>query len=316
MLNKYLKTLMNGGVPEKEPDPLGDGLAQFEAGDYDQAMVNLAVALENDPTHVKALTAMGRIHLDQGRFAEAYQPLRSALELDVKNAQLHYLLGELCYGQQDFNSAENYFTKSVKHDPDYTDAHIRLGMLLSELQRYPDAIKSFERAIFLDRAAVVARFHLAQVCVQMDDQRRALTQLHLVKELHPDYPPVYVLQGEIFYKLGDMRQAIVEFNRAVELGAADANVFWQMAQAHLSLKQRDKALRSFMQVIEHDPHHWAAHYHAGQMQEELKRYAQAQQHYQTLLEVEEFREVASQGVERINKLLGDIAATLAGDPNL
>ena len=48
------------------------------------------------------------------------------------------------------------------------------------------------------RTAVVARFHLAQVCLQLKDHRRALTQLHLVKELQPNYAPVYMLQGDIF----------------------------------------------------------------------------------------------------------------------
>lgn len=315
MLNKYLKTLLNGGVPEKEVNPLQDGLAFFESGDHENALPLLQQALEADPHQVQALIAVGRIHLDQGRYADAYQPLRAALELDVKNPQLHYLLGELCYGQGDVTAAESYFARAILHDADYTDAHIRLGMLLSEMNRYNEAIKCFERAIFLDRQAVVARYHLAQVCVRLDDHRRALTQLHLVKELHPDYPPVYVLQGEIFFRLGDHRQAVMEFNKAIELGAGDGNVFWHLANSHLALKAKDKALRAFLQTIEHDPENWPAYHQAALIQEEMKRFAQAQQNYNVLLRVPEFQEVAQQGVERIEKLLAEIAATLAGDPS-
>ena len=313
MLNKYLKTLLNGGVEEKEADPLADGLAAFEAGDYDAAMPLLGQALEADPHHVQALTAVGRMHLDQGRYPEAYEPLRQALELDIKNPLLNYLLGELCYGQGDFTSATNYFAKAVQYDPDYTDAHIRLGMLHMEHARPQEAIKCFERAIFLDRCAVVARYHLAQVCVQLDDSRRALTQLHLVKEMHGDYPPVYVLQGEIQFRLGDYRQAIVEFDKAIELGVGDASVFWHVGQAQMHLKAKDKALRAFLQVIEHDPGHAAARFKAAELQEELRRYAQAQQHYQVLAEVPDYKEAGAAGRARIDKALAEIAATLAGD---
>lgn len=314
MLNKYLKTLMNGGVPEKEANPLQDGLAFYEAGDYDNAMPNLERALEADPHHVEALIAVGRINLDLGRLPEAYEKLRAALDLDMKNPQLLYSLGELCYNQGDALAAESYWSRSVQHDPDYTDAHIRLGILFAELGRQNEAIKCFERAIFLDRAAVVARFHLAQVCVRQDDHRRALTQLHLVKELHPDYPPVYVLQGEIFYRLGDMRQAVMELTKAIELGAGDANVYWMLGNSHLTLAAKDKALRAFLQVIEHDPENWAAYHQAAIIQEEMKRYAQAQQNYSVLLRVPEYHAEAQAGIDRIEKLLAEIAATLAGDP--
>jgi tetratricopeptide (TPR) repeat protein len=314
VLNKYLKTLLNGGVPEKVVDHLADGLALFAAGDYEKALPSLEKALETDPHHVEVLTAVGRIHLDRGSVPEAYTALRAALELDAKNSQLYYMLGEICSLEGDHSAAESYWARAVQHDPDYTDAHIRLGILFSELARYPEAIKCFERAIFLDRAAVVARFHLAQVCVRLDDHRRALTQLHLVKELHPDYQPVYVLQGEIFYRLGDMRQAIVEFSKAVELGAGNANVFWMLANAHLALQAKDKALRAFLQTIEHDAENWAAYHYAATIQEEMKRYAQAQHNYSVLLRVPEYQAVAQQGVERIETLLAEIAATLAGEP--
>jgi tetratricopeptide (TPR) repeat protein len=308
-----LKTLLSGGLEEREVKPLEDGLAAFEAGNYEEAMPLLVQALKTDPHHVQALIAVGRMHLDQGSYAEAYQPLRSALELDIKNAVLNYLLGELSYGQGDFQSATNYFTKAVTYDPDYTDAHIRLGMLHMEQARPQDSIKCFERAIFLDRAAVVARYHLAQVCVQLDDPRRALTQLHLVKEMHGDYPPVYVLQGEIQCRLGDYRQAILEFQKAIELGVGDASVYWQLGQAHLGLSGKDKALRAFLQVLEHDPAHAAARFKTAELQEELRRYAQAQQHYHYLLEVEEYSEAAQLGLARIAKVLAEIASTLSGD---
>jgi tetratricopeptide (TPR) repeat protein len=313
VLSKYLKTILNGGVPEEERDPLKEGLALFEAGDYDPAMPLLEEVLEADNGNVASLVAIGRIHTARGHFRKASKVLESALDLEPKNPQINYYMAELSYELQDYLSAEEYFTKATQCDPDYTDAYIRLGMLLSELSRYHDAIKALERAIFLDRAAVVARYQLAQVCVELEDFRRALAQIHLVRELHPDFAPVHMLQGDIFDRLGDYRQAIVELNKVVELGGADANVYWQLGTAHLALKQREKALRAFLHVIEHDPELWPAYYEAAQLQEGMKRFQQARQTYKALLHAEEYAEVANEAIERIDGVLAEIAATMAGD---
>jgi tetratricopeptide (TPR) repeat protein len=313
VLSKYLKTLLNGGVPEEERDPLKEGLAAFEAGDYEQALALFEEVLASDPHQLQVLTAKGRILNEQGSYAEAYQALSAAVELDAYNPQIYYYLGEVLYAQQDLFAAERHFAKAAQLDPDYTDAFIREGMVLAELGRREEAVKAFERAIFLDRAAVVARFHLAQVCLQMEDFRRALAQLHMVKELYPEYAPVYLLQGEIQQRLGDLRQAIVEYDKAVELGAGDAGVFWQLGQMHLSLGDRENALKAFVQVVEYDPEHWPAHYHVAVMHDEAKRYGSAQQSYQALLQSEEYREVAQQAMARISAILAEIAASMAGD---
>lgn len=314
MLNKYLKSLLNGGAPEAPvKSPLEQGLALFEAGDHEGALAHLREALAAEPHHVSALVAVGRILVDAGENAEALEHLKLARELDNRNPQVFYLLGELAAGTGDNVASEKNFKKAVELDPDFTDGHIRLGMVLAEMRRLPDAIKAFERAIFLDRAAVVARYHLAQVCIQIEDYQRALTQLHLVKELHPDYAPVYILQGDIFTRLGDYRQAVVEFSKAIELGEGDSSVHYRLGRAHLALKNKERALRAFLSTIEQDPEAWPAYYQAAQIQEEMKRYAPAQKHYQALVGVDEYREVALAAVERIGGLLAEIAASMAGE---
>jgi tetratricopeptide (TPR) repeat protein len=314
LINKYLKSLLNGGAPE-EPvkSPLELGMARFDAGDYEGALPLLEEAIAADGTHCPALLAVARMRLELGCYAEALEPLKTVRELDSRNPQVYYLLGELASAQGDLIACEKNFRKATDLDADFTDAHIRLGMVLAEQRRLAEAVKAFERAIFLDRMAVVARYHLAQVCIEQEEFQRALGQLHMVKELHPDYAPVYVLQGDIFQRLGDHRQAVVEFTKAIELGAGDAMLHYRLGRSHLALKNKEKALRAFLGAIEQDSELWPAYYHAAVLQEELKRYAQAQRNFQAILHVEEYREVAAAAVERISELLAEIAASMAGD---
>lgn len=312
MLSKYLKTIMNGGVPEDDRPPLEIGMAAYEAGDIDAALPALLEGLGQVPDHLGALMAMARIYLDRNAPEHALEMLVRAAAIAPKDAQNHYMQGEAKQALDDPAGAEAAFRKVTTLDPDHTDAHIRLGMLLAEQNRLQEAVKAYERAIFLDRTAVVARYNLAQVCVQLEDYQRALAQLHLVKELHPDYAPLHLLQGDLFQRLGDQRQAVIEFNRAIELGSGDAQTHWQLAEAHLSLGERSKALKSYQEVVSLDAGFMPAHAMAARLLEDLKRYPQALDAFRGLLEAPEFAEEAKAAVARLGSIISEMERKMAG----
>ncbi|MEB3223845.1 MAG: tetratricopeptide repeat protein [Candidatus Sericytochromatia bacterium] len=313
MINKYLKTLLNGGVPEAERRPLEDGLAAYQQGRHSEALPLLEEGVASQPQHFDGLMALGQIHFKGGDLEAAQRRFLEALSLENRNATLYFLLGEVSYQGGRPAEALRFYQRATSVDADYTDAFIRMGMLHQEAGRLEEATKAYERAIFLDRSAVVARFQLAQVCISLGDTRRALTQLHLVKEIHGDYPPVFVLQGELQFGLGDFRQAIVEFERALELGVVDVGLLWSLSEAHARVGDKDQALEAAMRTLEEDPLHPAAHLRVAESLEAARRYTQALQHYETLLEVEGFDAAARAGFERVSAVLAEIAAKMAGE---
>ncbi|MEB3195621.1 MAG: tetratricopeptide repeat protein [Candidatus Sericytochromatia bacterium] len=313
MFNKYLKTILNGGIPEQEIRPREDGLAAYEAGEFQRAHPLLLKALETDPFAVDVLLALGRIDMSSEQFEKAEAWLKRAHDVDVRHALVNYLLGELAVRQERLPEAAGYFTRAVQSDPDYTDAYIRLGMVHQQAQRGDEAIKAFERAIFLDRSAVVARFHLAEVCVAQGDVRRALTQLHLVKEIHGDYPPIFVLQGEIQFGLGDFRQAVLEFERAIALGIDHADIQAHLSQAHAHLGNREAALQAALRSLEHDPARHALRLQVAEWLEQTHRLAQARAHYASLAETEPHAAHAQEALLRLDERLAQIAASMAGN---
>lgn len=312
MLSKYLKTILNGGVPEREVRPLEDGLNAFEAGKHDESLPLLLEALKDAPHTLAALVAVGRIYHTRGTADEAVKFLLRALELDGRNPLVNYLLGELALNEGNATMAAKFFEKALSTDPDYTDAHIRLGMAYRELKQPQEAIKAFEKAIFLDRQAVVARFQLAQVCLEVKDTRRALTQLHLVKEIHGDYPPVFLLQGEIQFGLGDYRQAIIELERALELGLDGAHARELLGRANDRLGNREGAIKAYVGCLEREnrPH---IRFRLAEILEELRKYSAAQEHYTILVDDRSYGDAAQEALKRIKQLLADIATELAGE---
>ncbi|MBU6428442.1 MAG: tetratricopeptide repeat protein, partial [Cyanobacteria bacterium REEB65] len=203
-----------------------EGLAYLGQGELDVAFECFCrVDDANVEVKAKALAYRGHVLTRKGRFAEAVDCLQQSLALRMRKPQAWYFLGECYFYQRNWLEAEKNLRECLAIEPKFTDAYIRLGIVLKEQQRIDEAMRSFELAIVNDQKAVVARYELARICVDRQDYKRALSQLYFVKDLASSYAPAFALQGDIHQRIGDHRQAIVEYVKVVEIGQADASLY-------------------------------------------------------------------------------------------
>jgi tetratricopeptide (TPR) repeat protein len=325
MFNTKLKAKLVALFPEQfeelareleaeTPNPLQEGLAAFQAGDHETAREKLEAAVAAEPYLTQAWVPLGLIYMAQGLHAEAEEHLFQAMCLDAENPKIHYHLGELAQARKDAISAEFCFQKAIDLNPNYTDAYIRLGMTMLEENRLEEATKLFEKAVYLDRKAVVGHYYLAQISMRKQDFKRALVQLHLVKSLKPDYAPAYLMAADIFERIRDFRQAFVELKKAVSLGSANGQVYLRLGKNQLVLKHRENALAFFLEAKNADPALWDAYYHAAAIQEDLNHLEAALQNYEALLGNRKYHEVARMGVFRIRAVLEEMRQAMEGAP--
>lgn len=312
MVTKYLKVLMTGGLEERPRDLIADGLAWKAKGDAKAAIADLTEGLKTDTRHLDGRLALARLLLAQRQLADAEAHARTAVGYHPTDVRTHVLLGEILQEQKQTAKAETCFRKAIQVDEKFTDAHIRLGVVLFEAGRLKEAMDVLNHAVFLDRKAAVARYYLAQICLDFEDYQRALAQLHFVDRIQPDFPPVIQTLATVFEHIGDTRQAIMEFNRLDDLGHADASIFFRLGLANLKLRAKDLALRAFERATDSEPRHWEAHYHAAQLLEEQKRWSQAIDHYRMLLNAKAYADLARLALARITRLLTEATQTCKG----
>ena len=63
----------------------------------------------------------------------------------------------------------------------------------------------------------------------------------------------YFFQGTIKYNQGNYQEAIVDYNRAVELNPLDADIFYNRGMAKYYLEDNQGAVADFTKAIELDP---------------------------------------------------------------
>ncbi len=294
-----------------------DGVARFGQGDHEAALALLSqIPKTNQRLYALALSYIGRIQTLRGEHDNSEKSLRRSLSLQTKiDPQTLYFLGECYFYQRKWDDAEKLLRECVVREPKYTDAYIRLGMVLKEQRRVPEATRAFEMAIVNDQKAVVARYQLAQICVEGEDYKRALSQLHVVKELANNYAPAFVLQGDIFQRIGDHRQSIVEYVKVVQMGKADAGLYWRLGRSFMAIKDRKQALKAFEEALRLDPRMWPACFYSAQLREELQHYPKAVAHYKALLEVDEYRAIAREAIARLTQQVGASNLSASGpDP--
>lgn len=280
-------------------DLLSEAKTRLESGDAQGAEDALG-----DLSTPEAIALRAEIRCSLGDHLEAIKLYRSAG--GVTNAETFYRMGTCWQHLSQWDSSEKALLRAVSLDPRHTDAFIMLGTTYYQQERHADAVKAFERALVNDPHALVARYHLAQVCTEQGNLKRALTQLHVLQTLKPDYAPTHRLQAGIFLKLKDFRQALVELCWLVDAGQADVWCFSSMGTAYRAIGEKVQALKAYEYALRLDPSLVEETLMAAQLNEELEQYEMALDLYRSLLQDLQWGDTARVAVERLERRLAVI----------
>lgn len=279
----------------RQHEILTEAKARLESGDALGAEALLA-----DLSHPEAVALRARVCCERGEHLEAIRLLR-ALAAESPHAEWYYRMGTCWQHLSQWDSSEKALRRALGIDPRHTDAFILLGTAFYQQDRHAEAVQAFERALVNDPRALLARYHLAQVCMEQGNYKRALSQLHLLQSLKPDYAPTHRLQAAIFLKLKDFRQALVELCWLVEGGYADAWCFASMGGAYRAIGEKVQALRAYEFALRLDPSLSDETLFAAQLNEELEQYEMALDLYRSLLRDLQWGDQAKAAVERLER---------------
>jgi tetratricopeptide (TPR) repeat protein len=292
-------------------------MGYLQRGDIDAAEPWIEQVTRSIPAwYVEVQDTVARVAREQGRYDRAAAALSNALVVhpDPNRA---YHLGENLADLGDDEEAARAFSRAVQMDVSHTDAHIRLGMVHQSLNRLEQARGCFERAILNDPRAAVARYYLALNCLETGDSRRALSQLHFVLQIEPNYAPARMLQGQIFQQIGDHRQALVEYVAALELGGGDTDTYLAMATSFEAIGDLGQAARAIEKAWNEDRSLATDLLRAGQMRVQLGHIERAVQIFTICTKIDLTATGATEALadlrQRYGELLDEMGQTT---PNL
>ncbi len=159
------------------------GVAQYDAGNLDQALDHFRQAVEIKPNEAVAQCSLGTVLMKLNHTDDAVEHLEAAVRLNNDLEEAHNNLGVLYSGQGQHEQAVTHYREALRIDPDSADAHFNLAAALAASDNPQDAIREYCEAI----------------------------------RLNPDDPAAHNNLGGIYARLGRRQDAVVEFKVALRL---------------------------------------------------------------------------------------------------
>ncbi|HEY9713660.1 MAG TPA: tetratricopeptide repeat protein, partial [Chroococcales cyanobacterium] len=254
----------------------------------------------------------GKVLYDQKKYEEALKSFQSAISLDSGRADVLGYLGGTYNHLHDMGKAEDELNKALAIKPDDTDLLTRRGYVLLQLQKYPEAIKDYEKlfALKLDGKTMYDYENLA-ICYEMTgNYASSIQNFGAALNIKSDEVSAFIGRGDCYLKLKQFDRAIKDYNRALKINPDAIAAYLGRGSAYQGTKNYTMALADFDTAVRKFPQDAFAYMTRGDLYSETQKYNQAMSDYNRAIELAPRLADAFEKRGRLNIKIGDIIAAL------
>ncbi|MEQ9453403.1 MAG: tetratricopeptide repeat protein [Phycisphaeraceae bacterium] len=188
-----------------------------------------------------------------GNTADALTLLAEAIDRDPNLTEAHVAVGEIYLESGNLNAAHGSYTRAVQTDPRDYDSQYGLAVVNQLLGRVSEAVTGYLRALSIDPDSFEARRDLASAYLQAGRPDLALRHAVMSTQENPESRGAWINLGATYSMLAQYDNAVRSFQQAAELGDLDAPLLQSWAQAHLNLREFDRASNLLEQLVRDEP---------------------------------------------------------------
>jgi len=240
------------------------GMELMENEKFEDARKEFSEAIRIKPDYAEAYYQRGLAYLGSFENAPALEDFERAIELKPKllkipnneYAELNYIyyMRTTFFQDKDYEGGLVYLNRVIQLNPEYERFYIIRGDSYFELGLYEEAIDDFSIGLernteeLSDYLTYYVYIRRAESYYHLDDNESALNDLdHLIQLGFGSYD-VYMLKGYIFGRSGDYQEALLNFNRAIEIVDDRASAYLIRAKTHQALGDNENAEADLLQA--------------------------------------------------------------------
>jgi tetratricopeptide (TPR) repeat protein len=298
---------------------LGIVLACMQKPEQSIDVFRKAIAI--DAAYPPAHYNLAKVFCDHGRWADAVGELEATVQLDARFPLAHFHLGLALANCGRYEDAVKAYQQAIAVDARDFRAHCNVGYAYYHLGRFEEAVRHTERALAIDPADEISRKNLERYRAQLQycDSLRAEFELERAKD--PDNPEPYLRLGVALHDMDRFTDAMVWYERALELQPDMWQAHMHKAQALFAIERAEEAIallrhaigvcapqpelyqalgslllemggrpeeaeKAFREAIRLDPSHLSAHFHLGSLYLATERPMQALDEFNRVLELD------------------------------
>lgn len=251
-----------------------------ENENFDEAIVELQAALEQEPDNTDALASLGGVYLTQEKLEEAMAALEKALNIEADHPlALSNLCGTLAL--QGADNALDICEQALAENPKDADVYNSIGILNGQEGQFDEAITAFLKAI----------------------------------ELEPEHNWAHNNLGRTYINMERFEEGVAALNEAIRITPDNAKAHYNLGLAYANLEQYEDAIAAYQEALQHDPNLVYTYIDLAVVYTWMEQPAEAIANFESYLEMvpnADNREAVEAEIARLNDLVAMEEALASG----
>jgi len=222
------------------------GITLLSSGKYEQAARCYRTILSALPGDYKANLNMGKLRIEQGRYAEATSFCSRALGTSPDAPEAHYHLaralegqGEMAAARFEYLQAATYFEKERAVKPAHFSSMNNLAIALERIGEKAEARRHYLWALQINPNYAHGWLNLGALSLTEGRVAEGITCLQRAVRLKPDFVEAWTNLGAAHLAQGDVEESAISYRRALEFNPsyAPARRGLERTRQHMPAKQ-------------------------------------------------------------------------------
>lgn len=265
---------------------IGNGL--IEDSDPQAALAYMEYARQQEPNAIETLTGLARCYYELRRDDEALKLYQDAIAQKPAVWDAQYYLGRIQLENGRYAQAVEPLDNASKLKPDDPDTISSLGVALSKSGRSTEAITYLTRIVALKRYIKEDFYYLAEAYANDQQWLKAAELFKQGADLRGTDPNGYFYWATMLFNADKLDDAFEAYGktRSVDHAVSHAETFRYVAEIYRLRELPDKALAQYQSLLQREPNDVDALFHAGYMSFKLDQLDQAADYFRKLITVD------------------------------
>jgi len=265
---------------------IGNGLV--EDSDAQNALQYLEYARKQDPNSVEMLAGLARCYYELRRDDEALKLYQDAIAQNAALWDAQYYLGRIHLENGRYAQAVEPLENARKLKPDDTDTLSSLGVALSKSGRSSEAIAYLTRIVALKRYIKEDFYYLGEAYANDQQWLKAAEVFKVGADLRGIDVNGYFYWATMLFNADKLDEAFEGYvkARSVDYSVSQAGIFRYLAEISRLRGLSDKALGYYQSLLQREPNDTEALFQAGYISFKLNQLDPARDYFRKLIAVD------------------------------
>ncbi len=225
-----------------------------DAGDEEQAILELEKISEHDPSFGQSLLLLADLYQVQGLYEVCERKLQQAKDILPDEVIIDFALGELYSDQGEVTKALKSYEAVLKEQQEVAGVSIyqRMAELLSASGEFEEALFYYDKAID-EKLEINTLFGYAFTALQAGYNRTAIERFEELKGLDPEYHSLYLHLAKAYEREEELDKSLNIIQEGIKQDEFNKDLFFFGGKIAIKLTQPDLAEQYFREALALDP---------------------------------------------------------------